>query len=458
MSRVSSFDRRRSAICWHCHCRKLLALILLGSIAERRYHHSAPLYADVLQQFLLLVVYGLQKFYLRTSRQLRFMELESQAPLLTHCSETLSGVTTIRAFGWQTSSHRECIELLDTSQRPFYLMLCIQRWLGLVLDLTTAGIGVVVVALAMTLRETASAGSVGVSLLTVLTFNSQLSWLITAWTSLETALGAVARCMNFEKNTASEDLAEENFTPPPEWPHAGNLELTDIGASYSNDSENVLKGISLSIAAGQKVGICGRSGSGKSSLLLTLLRLLDLNSGTITLDDVDLSRIPRQTIRERITALPQEAITVPGSLRDNIDPLRSSTADLINASLSRVGLLDLVDQRGGLDTEMKDLGLSQGQMQLFAVARALLRKSKFLVVDEMTSSVDAVTEERMVSVIKEEFADSTVLAVAHRLGTIRDFDKVVVMDKGRIVEAGSPDDLLAQEGGYFRTMWERSGH
>ena len=384
------------------------------------------------------------------------MELESQAPLLTHCSETLSGVTTIRAFGWQTENHHKCIELLDRSQRPFYLMFCVQRWLGVVLDLTTAGLAVIVVSIAMTQRDTATAGSIGVSLLTVLSFNTQLSWLITAWTSLETALGAVARCMNFEKTTASEDLSGEDHTPPAEWPQAGQLTLTDLSASYSSDGENVLKRISLSISAGEKVGICGRSGSGKSSLLLTLLRLLDNNSGTIMLDGVDLGTIPRQTIRERITALPQEAITVPGSLRDNIDPLASSTDDAINAALSKVGLLDLIEQRGGLKGDIKEFGFSQGQMQLFAVARALLQQSKLLVVDEMTSSVDALTEQKMVSVIREEFAQSTVLAVAHRLNTIRDFDKVVVMDKGRIVEMGSPSDLLAQEGGYFRTMW--SGH
>lgn len=386
------------------------------------------------------------------------MELESQAPLLTHCSETLSGVTTIRAFGWQTSNHRKCIELLDRSQRPFYLMYCIQRWLGLVLDLITAALAVIVVSIAMTQRETATAGSIGVSLLTVLSFNTQLSWLITAWTSLETALGAVARCMNFEKTTAPEDLPGEDHKPPVEWPHAGELTLRDMSASYNSDGgEDVLKSISLSIASGEKVGICGRSGSGKSSLLLALLRLLDNNSGSIMLDGVDLGTVPRQTIRESITALPQEAITVPGSLRDNIDPLAASTNDAIVAALSKVGLMDLIEQRGGLDEELKKFGFSQGQLQLFAVARTLLRKSKLLVVDEMTSSVDALTEEKIVSVIKEEFAESTVLAIAHRLNTIRDFDKVIVMDKGRIVEMGSPSDLLAQEDGYFRALWEQSG-
>ena len=163
-------------------------------------------------------------------------------------------------------------------------------------------------------------------------------------------------------------------------------------------------------------------------------------------------------IRERLTALPQEAITVPGSLRDNIDPLRISDEAAITTVLRKTGLLDLVTQRRGLDTAMHDLSLSQGQMQLFAVARALLRKSKVLILDEMTSSVDAVTEETMLKLVREEFSESTVIAIAHRLKTIADFDKVVVMDKGRIVEVGNPQSLLAREDGQFRAMWERSGY
>ena len=408
--------------------------------------------------FILGVLYAIQKFYLRTSRQLRFMHLESQAPLLTHCSETLSGVATIRAFGWQTQSHQKCLDLLDNSQRPYYLMFCIQRWLNLVLDLTTGAIAVIVVAMAVTLRDTSSAGSIGVSMLNILGFNTQLANLIIAWTTLETSLGAAARCKNFESSTMPEDLPAENQVPPPDWPQNGNLRLRDIGASYSQDGDNVLKGISTSIAAGEKVGICGRSGSGKSSLLLTILRLLDNNTGSIKLDDIDLATLPRQVVRERLTALPQEAITVPGSLRDNVDPLNTSTDEVINTAVRKVGLIHIVEQRGGLDSSMRDLSLSQGQMQLFAVARALLRKSKLLVIDEMTSSVDAVTEELMLSLVREEFADSTVVAIAHRLKTIVDFDRVIVMGKGRIVEMGSPADLLARENGQFRAMWERSGH
>ena len=415
-------------------------------------------FVGITMPFVILILYILQKYYLRTSRQLRFMDLEAQAPLATHYQETLAGVSTIRAFGWQEQAHQKCLDLLDVSQKAYYMMFCIQRWLNLVLDFLTAAIAVIVVAMAMELRNTSSAGAVGVSLLNILSFNTQLAYLITAWTTMETALGAVARVKNFEKATVSEDKPSETHEPPTAWPQGGALSYSKVRASYNVDGEEVLKGISFDIAAGEKVGICGRSGSGKSSLLLTLLRLLDHSSGSMSLDGIDLTTVPRQIVRERLTALPQEAITVPGSLRDNLDPLKVRSDQESKAALARVGLLENVESQRGLDTSMQDLSLSQGQMQLFAVARALLKKSRLLVLDEMTSSVDTKTEDLMLQIVKEEFAESTVIAVAHRLQTIVDFDKVIVLDKGEIVETGKPSDLLEKENSRFRAMWESSGH
>lgn len=415
-------------------------------------------YVGVAMPAIVFVLYWVQKVYLRTSRQLRFMELEAQAPLLAHVSETMAGVTTIRAFGWQHNSHQRCLELLDGAQRPFYLMLCVQRWLNLVLDLVTAALATIVVALAVTMKGTSSAGSIGVSLLNILSFNTNLSFLIVAWTTLETSLGAVARCKNFETKTPAEDNANEDEVPPIDWPANGEMRFRGVSAAYKVDGEDVLKDINFDVREGEKIGICGRSGSGKSSLLMTLLRLLDYRNGSITLDGVDLAGVPRQTIRSRVTALPQEAIVLPGSLRQNLDPRESSSQPQLRQALDKVGLLDIIEQRGGLDMTMADLSLSQGQLQLFAVARACLHKSKLLVLDEMTSSVDAVSEELMMKIILEEFQQSSIVAVAHRLQTIRDFDRVVVMDNGAIVETGAPRELLEREGGWFRAMWEGSGH
>lgn len=411
-------------------------------------------YAAVAMPFVLITLYALQKLYLRTSRQLRFMELETQAPLLAYCQETQTGVATIRAFGWQHERHLKYLDLLDRSQRPFYILLCVQRWLTLVLDLIVAGLAIIVTALATSLKQTSSASSVGLSLLHILSFNTLLAQLVLAWTALETSLGAVARCRNFCLKTPSERSPIEHGEPPHDWPAHGCIQLCKLSASYTTRSGQVLKDISLTIPAGTKVGICGRSGSGKSSLLLTLLRMLDISSGQILVDDVDLATVSLDTVRGRFTALPQDLLSLPGSVQANLDLMDRHSVVQLALVLKKVGLWEIIESRGGLQMQLGVLGLSQGQMQLFAVARALLRRSKLLLLDEFTSAVDRGTEERILELINAEFRGSTVIAIAHRLNTIVNFDILVVMDAGRIVDHGTPQELLDKEEGMFRIMFE----
>ena len=244
--------------------------------------------------------------------------------------------------------------------------------------------------------------------------------------------------------------------PDQNWPEEGNIIIQDLRATYTPNGPNVLHGIDLRIAPGTKIGICGRSGSGKSSFLLSLFRMLEnMPSGSITIDDIDLATLPRSLLRERLTAIPQETLIIPGSMRENIDPLKLSNIDDINLALEKVGLASLVAIRGGIETDMSDIGLSQGELQLFAVARALLRPSKILVVDEMTSSMDHLSEERVLDLVQNEFEGSTVLAVAHRLATIVDFDMVIVLDAGRLLESGRPRELLQKPDGHFKRMWDQ---
>lgn len=415
-------------------------------------------YAAAMLPVILLVIYVLQKCYLRTSRQIRFMDLEAVAPLITHCQETISGCTTIRAFGWQQQFLNKNLLLLDNSQQAFYLMFCIQRWLNLVLDLLTAGVAVLVVLSAVELRSTASTGSVGVALVNILGFNQTITALLTAWTTMETSLGAIARIKNFEADTPSEGRGQgtASLSLAPSWPEYGALEFSNVSVAYNPGAE-ILKGVSLSIPAGSKVGICGRSGSGKSSLLLTLLRLLDTSNGTILLDGQDLARVPRQLVRERITALPQEPVVLPGSLRSNLDHESHHSDNAILTALDKADLLSVARGPEGLNALVSDLSLSHGQLQLLAVTRALLRPSKIVILDEVTSSVDSVAETKILNTIHETFKNSTIIAVAHRLETIVDYDMVVVLDSGRIVEVGSPTDLLEKQGGWFASLIQ-AGH
>lgn len=429
------------------------ATILLGSAALILAGSS---YASATLPFLSLTVYLLQRFYLRTSRQLRYMDLETQAPLLDAIQETMGGVSTIRAFGWQSASHRKFLTLLDCSQRPYYLLLCIQRWLSLMLDILTAVIATVVVSLAVSIPSTSSAGSLGLALLNILGFNSQLSAFVVAWTTIETSASAVFRCQNFEQTTPDERLPLEIAEPSRDWPSEGKIIIQDLRATYIPNGPDILHGINLRIAPGAKIGICGRTGSGKSSFLLSLFHMLEnIPRNSILIDDVDLTTLPRSSLRERLTAVPQETLILPGSIRENIDPLQKKNVDDINLALEKVGLASLIAGRGGIETNMAEISLSQGELQLFAVARALLRHSKILLVDEMTSSMDLLSEKRILDIVRTEFEGSTVLAVAHRLATIVNFDMIVVLDAGRLVECGHPQELLGKPDGQFRRMWDQ---
>jgi ATP-binding cassette subfamily C (CFTR/MRP) protein 1 len=233
-----------------------------------------------------------------------------------------------------------------------------------------------------------------------------------------------------------------------------------------------LNDVSFTIKHGEKIGICGRTGrqaltsissssfplidthSGKSSLLCVLLRTLDNSSGTITVDNLSLSTLPRETIRSRIITIPQEPFIISGTVRLNLDPSTLLPDSLLISSLDKVGLWSILESRGGLDSDIASNPLSQGQQQIFCLARAMLRKEgKILVLDEATSSVDAETDGIMQRLIRESFKEWTILTVAHRLDTIMDSDKILVLDKGGIAENGSPEELMERKG----LFWELRG-
>ncbi|KAG4423435.1 hypothetical protein IFR04_003402 [Cadophora malorum] len=424
-------------------------LSLFGCMAQMALISTGSSYMALTVPFTLLAIYGIQNVYLRTSRQLRYLDLENKSPLFTHFMETLDGLATIRAFSWETKAKKAFDRHLDHSQRPYYMLLCIQRWLNLVLDLLVTALAVVVIALAVNLKSTTTAGLLGLSLNNILGFNKSLSTLVTSWTSLETSLGAVARVKMFAENTESEENPDESHDPPAGWPSSGCIAVNNVSATYGSNIQ-ALKGITMKIKPGEKVGICGRTGSGKSSLLNALLRVMPISSGSITMDKVDINTISPAVLRRRLTVIPQESFILPGTVRVNADPLGLASDASIIAALKDVGVWDVLEARSensgsALDASLLDRPLSQGQQQLFGLARAMLRDSAVVIIDEGTSSVDSETDFLIQKVIKEKFKDCTVICVAHRLHTIKDCDKIAVMDGGRLVEFDSPQNLLAWE-------------
>ncbi|KAH8663507.1 ABC transporter [Tricladium varicosporioides] len=411
--------------------------------------------------FCILVVYIVQKIYLQTSRQLRFIEIESRSAVYSSFLETVDGSATIRALGLQKDLENHNLGQLESSQRPFYLLLCLQRWLNLVLDLVIAGIAVGVIALAVVLHGTSTGGQIGVALNLIIVASTTLLRLVESWTSLEISLGAISRIKSVVNDTPNEDRAGENFLPDTVWPSAGRVELRNVTVSY-NPNAIALKDVSFSIDESQKVVICGRTGSGKSTLLLTLLCMLDLQSGSIVIDNINISKIPRSILRQRcFITVPQDPFIFSNSnLRFNLDPTQSFSNETLVEVLKKTRLwqhfLHLLDENSfGNPNEQFDLPerihgileqplslfppLSTGQLQLLSIARAILRvhpptasyrdeypsllpniTRPILLLDEATSSLDPDTEEAIQDIIQEEFTDKghTVIIVAHRMSAL----------------------------------------
>ncbi|PYH31531.1 uncharacterized protein BO87DRAFT_418037 [Aspergillus neoniger CBS 115656] len=396
----------------------------------------------------LLVLYCAQKVYLRTSRQLRFLDLEAKSPLYTMFVETLDGISTICGLGWQRSFVAECLRRLDDSQKPYYLLYCIQRWLNVVLDLLVACLAVILIALATSLRSSTDPGKLGVSLTAIMAFSQTLQEVVTSWTGLETSLGAIARTRSFEMKTPTEHQPQKPVVPSTTWPVDGNIEIRSLSASYDGVTR-ALDDINLTINPGDNVILRGRTGSGKSTLASALLRLIDTQSGTITIDWIDISTVPLDVLRSRIIAIPQDPFLLPGSIRFNLDPTGHSVDSILLSALEKANLLSLVTSRGGLDAELTSTSLSQGEQRLFALAVALVRKwsrdgdacdsGGILILDEATSGTDAVTDTLMQKVIDDVFGRYTVLHVSHQPDSVTGADRVIEMENGRIVRDYTSD-------------------
>ncbi|KAF7719382.1 Uncharacterized protein PECH_004876 [Penicillium ucsense] len=413
-------------------------------------------YAAISFPFVLGLLFIIQKIYLRTSRQIRFLDLEAKAPLYSNFTDCLQGLVTLRAFGWQHAMEKKNIELLDYSQRPFYLMFAIQRWLTLSLDLVVAGIAVLLMILVVALRGTSlGAGSIGVALLNVIQFSQSIKLMVTFWTNLETHVGSIVRIKDFTQDVSSEDQPGEDQLIAPSWPSKGAVSFQSVSAAY-RPNEPILRDISLSVEAGEKIGICGRTGSGKTSMIMSIFRMLDLTQGTIYIDGVDVSTLSRRDIRSHINGVSQDSLSFKGSVRVNVDPTGSRNDADIRDSLRSVQLLDLILEKGGLDSDLAEIHLSHGQMQLFSLARAILRPGNILILDEATSNIDSRTDEIMQRVIREKFFGHTIISVAHKLDTILDFDRVVLLDAGRIIETGEPYQLLSKPDSRFAQLYANS--
>ncbi|KAF8166131.1 ABC transporter [Mycena galopus ATCC 62051] len=424
---------------------------------------------------ILVMYWFLAAFYRSSAREIKRLDAILRSALYTHFSESLSGLSTIRAYG---VLERFCLDnerLVDTENRAYWLTVTNQRWLGLRLDFLGSLLTFVVSMLAVGDRFSVSPSQTGVMLAYILSVQQAFSWMVRQSAEVENDMNSVERVLHYATEVEQEAPNEipENKPSAP-WPAHGKIEMNEIVLKYRPGLPAVIKGISMTVQAGEKIGIVGRTGAGKSSIMTALFRLVELTSGSIVIDGVDISKIGLGDLRNGLAIIPQDPLLFSGTLRSNLDPFNLADDATLWDALRRSYLVESTKSREGsidggpsgantpvnkftLDSVVEDEGLnfSVGQRSLVSLARAMIRNAKVLVLDEATASVDYETDRNIQDTITHEFADRTILCIAHRLSTIIAYDRICVMDAGQITEFDTPENLF-EMGGIFRGMCDNS--
>ncbi|XP_077565514.1 ATP-binding cassette sub-family C member 9 isoform X2 [Stigmatopora nigra] len=407
---------------------------------------------------LAVAFYFIQKYFRVASKDLQDLDDSTQLPLLCHFSETAEGLTTIRAFRHEARFKQRMLELTDTNNTAYLFLSAANRWL----EVRTDYLGAVVVLAAAGASiwgldcGKPSGGMVGLALTYALTVTNYLNWVVRNLADLEVQMAAVKKVNSF-LSTESENYegSMDSSQVPETWPKDGEIKIQDLCVRYDPTLKAVLKHVNAFIRPGQKVGICGRTGSGKSSLSLAFFNMVDVFEGKIVIDGIDICKLPLQTLRSRLSIILQDPILFSGSIRFNLDPERTCNDERLWEALEIAQLKNMVKALpGGLDAAVTEGGenFSVGQRQLFCLARAFVRKSSILIMDEATASIDMATENILQKVVMTAFADRTVVTIAHRVHTILTADLVIVMKRGTILEYDKPETLMEREDGIFASF------
>ncbi|KAL8824526.1 MAG: hypothetical protein Q9191_004997 [Dirinaria sp. TL-2023a] len=480
----------------------IVSIVILISIITPRFLIAAI--------FISITYFAIAKFYLSSSTDLKRLESVQRSPLYQHFGETLSGVTTIRAYGDERRFIRDNQRRVDTQHRPFIYLWAANRWLALRVDVTGAMVSFFAGVFIILSVGKLDAGAAGLSLTYAVTFTENVLWLVRLYSANEQNMNSVERVKEYLEVDQEANAIISDSRPDGDWPQHGNIDFINYSTRYRADLKPVLKHVTFNVRGGERVGVVGRTGAGKSSLTLALFRGLEADEGKIIIDGVDIASIGLQDLREAITIVPQDPTLFTGTIRSNLDPFGLFTDEEVLAILRQVQLIDApgstvplvpttppattaatatapdtpptsedTDDRGSdeldlsrkmtntgenanlftdLSTAVAESGsnLSQGQRQLLCLARALLKAPRVLVMDEATASIDYATDAKIQDTLRT-VKGSTIITIAHRLQTIIDYDKVLVLDKGAVVEYDSPWALLSRENSIFHGMCKMSG-
>ncbi|KAG1899413.1 ABC transporter [Suillus fuscotomentosus] len=423
--------------------------------------------------FILICYYYAALFYRASARELKRLDALLRSSLYSHFSESLSGLTTIRAYGEFDRFRAENTQLIDVENRAYWLTVANQRWLGIRLDFLGSLLTLAVALLTVGIRFSISPGQTGVTLSYIVMMQQSFAFMVRQVAEVENNMNSVERLVHYAKEVEQEAAHEVEDSPAPaDWPSRGEIVMKDAVMRYRPELPPVLKGLSMSLSPGEKIGVVGRTGAGKSSIMTAIYRMVELASGSISIDGVDISTVGLAQLRRNLSIIPQDAV-ISGTLRTNLDPFGLHDDAKLYDAMKRAYLVesdsDLPSKtsppaegqsapRFSLDSPIDDEGsnLSIGQRSLVSLARALVNDTKILILDEATASVDYETDSKIQYTIANEFKERTILCIAHRLRTIIGYDRICVMDAGTIAEFDTPVNLFAMPDGIFRGMCERS--
>nr|XP_040058388.1 multidrug resistance-associated protein 4-like isoform X1 [Gasterosteus aculeatus aculeatus] len=407
---------------------------------------------------LFAVFLFLRFYFLQTSRDIKRLESTTRSPVFSHLSSSLQGLSTIRAFKAQRSFQQVFDEHQDLHSGAWFLFLTTSRWFAVRLDgicsifvtITTFG--------CLYLRDGLEPGAVGLALSYALTLTGMFQWGVRQSAEIENMMTSVERVVEYAE-LESEAPWETDKQPPNDWPRTGCISFDRVNFSHSANDRLVLKNLTVIITSREKVGIVGRTGAGKSSLIAALFRLAE-PEGRIMIDGFLTSEIGLHTLRQKMSIIPQDPVLFTGTMRKNLDPFRLHTDEDLWNALREVQMKAVVeDLPDKLETVLSESGsnISVGQRQLVCLARAILRKNRILIIDEATANVDPRTDGLIQQTIRDKFQECTVLTIAHRLNTIIDCDRILVLDAGRVQEYDEPYVLLQNQEGLFHQMVEQTG-
>jgi ABC-type multidrug transport system fused ATPase/permease subunit len=424
---------------------------------------------------LLLICMHYALRYLNGAREVKRLESNSKSPIFESFGAALIGISTIRAFDKAEVYVERMYRKIDTYAQANWHLWLFNRWMGFRLNMVGAVFATITAALIVSIRGV-DASLAGFALSFALEYTVALVWALRQYANIELDMNAVERIVEYS-NIPIED--QNGDRAPAAWPTEGRLEVANLVVGYAADLPPVLKGLSFSIRRNQRVGVVGRTGAGKSSLTLALFRFLEAREGVILIDGLDISKIRLQDVRSRLAIIPQDPVLFSGTIRSNLDPFDEHDDAALRDALERVHLASITNVAPNEPSEATTaldpnantnifrkltskiseggLNLSQGQRQLLCLARAIVSRPKIMVLDEATSAVDMETDALIQQSIREEFQDSTLIVIAHRLSTIADFDKILVMGDGKVLEYDEPKLLMEKEDGALRKMVEESG-